>query len=421
MSHKNAYDVIVVGAGTSGLMAAINASQNGAKTLIIDKNPRPGKKLLLSGGTRCNVTNRTSRDNLIKHIPGNGKFLYGALNQFDQEDIIHFFESRGVALKEEDHGRMFPTTDSAKTILNCLLQELKAYNVPIIQSSPVQELVINNQKLEGVLCKNGETYKASQLILATGGKAYPKTGTTGDGYSFAKQAGHTITTLYPTEAPLLSKDWFIQDKRMKGVALRNVLVSLTDENQKLITAHQMDMIFTHFGYSGPAILRASGHVNQFLKSSGLSEVYLKVDLAPDQTTKELQETLEANRDKQVTNSLKSWMPEAMAKLLLTSLNIDETIAFKHLTHKAVDQLLQLIKNFQISAYGSKPIEKGFVTGGGVHTKEINPKTMESKMMPGLYFCGELLDINGYTGGYNITSAFVTGTVAGMHAAWKALE
>lgn len=413
------YDVIVVGAGSSGLMAAINAAQQGVKVLVIDKNRKPGRKLLLSGGTRCNVTNRTTREDLIKHIPGNGKFLYGALNQFDQEDIIEFFESRGVELKEEDHGRMFPTTDKSQTILDALLKELNLHDVEMKLNDPVKKVLYDSdaKKVTGVQTKSGETIHAGSVVLAVGGKAYPKTGTTGDGYKFAKAAGHTITHLYPTEVPLLSEDSYIKERTMQGVPLRDVNVTVWDEHDKPIVEHNLDMIFTHFGYSGPAILRCSGHVNQFLERTNAPVCRMSIDMTPDLNEETLKEQAENQRDKQVITILKQWMPERMAELICSQAEIEPAQPYKRLVHSEVDTLIHYTKAFPITAYGSKPIEKGYVTGGGVNTTEVNPKTMESKLMTGLYFCGELLDINGYTGGYNITSAFVTGTVSGRNAAW----
>ncbi|WP_028274213.1 NAD(P)/FAD-dependent oxidoreductase [Atopococcus tabaci] len=419
LKNSKRYDVIVVGGGSSGLMAAINAAQQGVNVLVIDKNRKPGRKLLLSGGTRCNVTNRTTREDLIKHIPGNGKFLYSALNQFDQEDIVEFFESRGVELKEEDHGRMFPVTDKSQTILDALLKELEQHDVTFKLHDPVDKVLydLDEKKVLGVKTKSGETFQAGSVILAVGGKAYPKTGTTGDGYKFAKAAGHTITQLYPTEVPLLSDDIYIKERTMQGVPLRDVNVTVWDENGKPIVEHNLDMIFTHFGYSGPAILRCSGHVNQYLERTHAPVCHLSIDLTPELSQETLKAQAENQRDKQVLTILKQWMPERMAELICTQVKIDPANPYKQMIHGQVDALMQYIKAFPITAHGSKPIEKGYVTGGGVATNEVNPKTMESKLMHGLYFCGELLDINGYTGGYNITSAFVTGTIAGRYAAW----
>lgn len=413
------YDVIVVGGGTSGLMAAIHAAKQGASTLLVEKNRVLGRKILLTGGGRCNVTNRTTIQGLVDHIPGNGKFLYSALSQFNQEDIIHFFESRGVALKEEDHGRMFPVTNKARTILDALLEEAKNVGVHIHTKVLVEGLVFDETKHQviGIAIKDQPTIYGKSVILAVGGRAYPGAGSTGDGYGFAKSAGHTIKRLYPTEAPILSNDPWIKDRSLQGVSLRDVTVSLYDQQHKIITQHQMDMIFTHKGYSGPAILRTSGHLNRYLYESNQPVAHLTIDLVPNGSIASLKEDAQSKRDKELLTLLKQWIPERLAQVILNHVDLSSDQPYRQLTPSQEEVLWQQVKSFAITATGTEPIEKGFVTGGGVATDEIEPKTMASKIMEGLYFCGELIDINGYTGGYNITAAFVTGAVAGQYAAW----
>lgn len=413
--------VIVVGAGTSGMMAAIQAARSGAQVTLLEKNSQAGRKLILTGGGRCNVTNNCDRQSLIEHIPGNGKFLYSALDQFDQEAIKAFFLKQGVPLKEEDHGRVFPVTDNARTIRDCLFNCLELYKVDIRYQASVNEILLDDQgHLAGVALEKGEQINGQALVLATGGMAYPKTGSTGDGYRLAQSVGHTCTEFYATEVPLLSSDPFIEDKSLQGLALRDVKVTLWKKAGKAIVSHLMDMIFTHFGYSGPAILRCSGHVNLHLRRSGEKTAHLSIDLTPHISKNDLMQACQDQRDKKLENLLKQWMPERLISVLLDRCQINPDQAFKHLVHHDQNNLLEMIKAFPITVYGSQPIEKGFVTGGGINLKEVNPSTMESKLLPGLYFCGELLDINGYTGGFNITAAFSTGAVAGQHAGEQVL-
>lgn len=420
------YDLIIVGGGTSGMMAAIHAGMQGANILVIDRNPRFGRKLVLTGGGRCNVTNNTSIEGLIDHIPGNGRFLYSALHAFGPQDIIQFFEQLGTELKEEDHGRMFPVTNRARTILETLDQAMDQYNIEKKTKSVVDGLLFNEEhtQVTGVVLEDGSKFYAKAVLLACGGEAYPRTGTKGDGYAFAKSAGHTITDLYATEVPVLSKDPWVVDKSMQGLSLRDVSVSVWGDQpnptSKPIFKQTMDMVFTHFGYSGPVVLRASGHINQYLKESGKKRCHLSIDLMPDVADEEWQSTTENLREKSIRNVLKEWMPERMADLICRKGKFDALQPFKQLNHSEAEDLYRLCRHFPLTAYGTQEIALGFVTGGGVNLKEINPSTMASKLVDGLYFSGELLDINGYTGGYNITVAFSTGAMAGTHAAWYAM-
>lgn len=416
-------NVIVVGGGTSGMMAAISAAENGAKVILVEKNKTLGRKLLVTGNGRCNVTNNRDKEEIIAHIPGNGRFLYSAFAQYDNYDIMDFFRSNGVALKEEDHGRMFPTTDKARTILEALIKIMDRLNIQVYTDAPVETVLYEDNKVKGVLLKDGRTLTASAVVLSVGGKAMPRTGSTGDGYKWAKKAGHTIKDLYPTESPVTSAEPFIQDRTLQGLSLRDINLSVLNKKGKNVVSHQMDMIFTHFGVSGPAVLRCSMFVHQTLKRDKTESVTMTIDSLPQTTTNELNQQLQklvkSDGDKAVKNALKGFVPERFLLFGLARLNIEENTPLKQLTAQQLELFAEFLKDFRFQANGSLPIEKAFVTGGGVNTKEVNPKTMESKLTQGLYFSGEFLDYNGYTGGYNITGAFITGRIAGKHAAQDA--
>lgn len=413
------YTVIVIGGGTSGMMAAIAAAEEGAKVLVIEKNKKLGRKLLVTGGGRCNVTNNRDADEIIAHIPGNGRFLYSAFHQFDNYDIINFFESNGVRLKEEDHGRMFPVTDKSKTILEALMAKMEQLNVTILTDNPVATVLYEDGAVKGVILEDGEEIHASAIILSTGGRAMPRTGSTGDGYKWAKKAGHTLKPLYPTEAPILSDEPFILDKTLQGLSLRDVALSVLNKKEKKVITHQMDMIFTHFGVSGPAALRCSMFVHQTMGRDKSDFVTMTLDVLPTfssgQLNQKFQQLIKNEGDKSLKNALKGLVPERYLLFAFDRLGLLETMPLKQCTPDQIQALAEFFKDFHFTANGTQPLEKAFVTGGGINTKEINPKTMESKLAKGLYFTGEILDINGYTGGYNITAAFVTGRIAGMHA------
>lgn len=418
-------DVIIIGAGPSGLMASIAAAENGSKVLVLEKGKKPGNKLAISGGGRCNVTNRLSHEEIIKNIPGNGRFLYGPFSVFNNEDIIHFFEGLGVPLKEEDHGRMFPVSNKAKDVINALLSEMERLNVRMKLETRVAKLLMDDEKVIGVRLTSGEEIRAHAVVIAVGGKAVPQTGSTGDGYPWAEKAGHTVTTLYPTEVPLLSNETFIKSKTLQGLALRDVAVSVLNKKGKVLITHQMDMLFTHFGLSGPAILRCSQYVVKERMKNGDNPVDIRIDSMPNLHEEDvfqlLLRTVKEDAKKQVSNSLKGIALERWLLFLFNLAGIDPSETGASLKTEKLRQLAKLLKGFTMHVNGTQPIEKAFVTGGGVSVKEIVPKTMASRKKDGLYFCGEILDIHGYTGGYNITSALVTGRIAGMSAGEYAQE
>ncbi|MGN7322773.1 NAD(P)/FAD-dependent oxidoreductase [Bacillus altitudinis] len=417
------YDVIIIGGGPSGLMAAIASAEHGASVLLIDKGNKLGRKLAISGGGRCNVTNRLPVEEIIKHIPGNGRFLYSAFSEFNNEDIISFFENLGIELKEEDHGRMFPVSNKAQSVVDALLDRLRVLNVTIRTNEKIKTVLYQDGQAAGIVTNNDEKISSHAVVIAVGGKSVPHTGSTGDGYAWAEAAGHTITELFPTEVPVTSDERFIKDKVLQGLSLRSVAVSVLNKKGKPVVTHVMDMIFTHFGLSGPAVLRCSGFVVKELKKQ--QTVRLQIDLYPKLNDEELFQKL--HRDlkdepkKAIKNVLKSWMQERYLLFLLERNGIDPQETFSGLAKDKLRAFAHDCKHFIVHANGTLSLDKAFVTGGGVSVKEIEPKKMASKKMVGLYFCGEILDIHGYTGGYNITSALVTGRLAGMNAALEVKE
>jgi predicted Rossmann fold flavoprotein len=419
--NKLNYDVVVIGGGPSGLMASIAAAEHGAKTLLIEKGNKLGKKLAISGGGRCNVTNRLPQDEVIKHIPGNGRFLYSAFSVFNNYDIIDFFEGLGVALKEEDHGRMFPVSNSAKDVVNALLNKMDELNVTVKINTPVKA-VHYGENQHTIILENGGKIDTKSLVIAAGGKAVPHTGSTGDGYAWAKKAGHTITELYPTEVALTSNEEFIKQKKLQGLSLRSIDLSVWNDKNKPIITHKMDMIFTHFGVSGPAVLRCSQFVVKELMK-GKKLVTMHLDALPEKHEEQLYQgiltSIEENPKRAIKNLLKGIVPERFLSFVLEKNHVSEDQKGANVGKDTIRSIVKDFKNFTFTVSGSLPLEKAFVTGGGVSTKEIVPNTMQSKVMERLYFCGEILDIHGYTGGYNITSALVTGRLAGMNAAFEA--
>lgn len=400
-------------------MAAISAAEFGANTLLLEKGNKLGTKLAISGGGRCNVTNRLPQKELIANIPGNGKFLYSAFSVFNNYDIIDFFEEMGVGLKEEDHGRMFPTSNSAKSVVDTLINKLNELKVEIKKNTPVQDIFFS-ETLHIILLENGEEVHTKSVVMAVGGKSVPYTGSTGDGYAWAKKAGHTVTDLYPTEVALKSNESFIKDKSLQGLSLRDVALTVLNQKRKPIITHKMDMVFTHFGISGPAVLRCSQFVvKEIIK--GREKVLMSLDTLPGVNKSELNEQIvnliDENPRKSFKNVIKGIIPERLLTFILNKNNIDDELKAGNVSKEMIELVVSSIKEFDFYVNGYLPIEKAFVTGGGISTKEIVPNTMASKIMERLFFCGEILDIHGYTGGYNITSALVTGRLAGMNAAF----
>lgn len=414
------YHTIIIGAGPSGLMAAYSASSNGKNVLLLEKKKGLGRKLRISGGGRCNVTNRLPYEEIIKNIPGNGKFLYSPFSTFDNESIIQFFESRSVQLKEEDHGRMFPVSNRAQDVVDALVDSIKQKGVEIRQETTVSSIESENQQITGVTLQDGTFIPAKTVIIASGGCSVPHTGSTGDGYKFAERLGHSITELFPTEVPIKSSEPFIKNKTLQGLSLQNVGLSVLKKNSKPRITHQMDMLFTHFGVSGPAALRCSQFVYKEQKSQKKTDIQMSIDAFPEIKAHDLElqivKKLKDEPNKAIKNALKGLVQERYLHFILQQSSIDLDVTYHHLSQQAIRTFVENLKSFTFTVNGTLPLDKAFVTGGGVNIKEIEPNTMASKICAGLYFSGEVLDIHGYTGGYNITSALVTGYVAGYNAA-----
>jgi predicted Rossmann fold flavoprotein len=416
---RNTWDVIVVGGGPAGLMACVGALRQHARVLLVEKGDRLGRKLIISGGGRCNVTNAGEIADIVKMIPGNGRFMYTAFNQFGNKDIIRLFEGLGVKLKEEDHGRMFPVTDKATTVAETLIRHLVDEGVVIKLQTAIDGPILEDGRIVGLRVRGGGEFRAKAVVIAVGGKSVPKTGSTGDGYAWAEAAGHTITPLFPTEVPIVLAAPWIQSKALQGLSLREVPLTLTNAKGKKLTTQTGDMVFTHFGVSGPAALRL-GHYVSVALAAGEGPLTLAIDLKPGSNADEVfNETLAMAREnpkKAAKNVLTGYVPERVAPLLLDLAGIPHDTTYAHLPKGKWQALAQLIKRLPATATGTLSIEEAFVTGGGVHLKEIDPKTMGSLKSEGLYFAGEILDVHAHTGGYNITIAFSSGFVAGTWAA-----
>lgn len=399
------YDCVIVGGGPAGMFAAITAAEHGSRVLLLEKNERLGKKLLITGKGRCNVTNHCTAQEVLQNVPRNGRFLYSAMNAFPPEQTITFFESNGCALKTERGNRVFPVTDRSQSILDCLRSKLRKTGVSI-RTAEVKRILTADGIVSGVETER-EVILAPRVILATGGVSYPATGSTGDGYKLASALGHTIVPLEGSLVPLEAEGEDCRD--MQGLSLRNVAVKLLDGKGKQLYSDFGELLFTHFGLSGPTVLSASAH----LRGGGCKIV---IDLKPALEEKKLNDRilrdLELYQNRSMENALTDLLPRSMIPVVLRRLGIDAGLQANSLKKQQRQALVKLLKGFSIEIKGKRPVEEAIITSGGVKVSEIDPKTMQSKKVPGLFFAGEIIDCDAYTGGFNLQIAWATAYAAG---------
>ena len=400
------YDVLVIGGGPAGMFAAITAAQQGKRVLLLERNDRLGKKLLITGKGRCNVTNNCDSAEILQNIPRNGRFLYSAMTEFPPKRIMDFLEDAGCRLKTERGNRVFPVTDKSQSVLDALQNEMRRYGVTV-RSARVKKILTDDSGVCGVETDRG-VYSSRSVILATGGVSYPTTGSTGDGYAMAKALGHTIIEPQGSLVPLETAGNDCQD--MQGLALRNVSVKLVSAKGKALYKDFGELLFTHFGVSGPTVLSASCH----LKGEGCKLVIdLKPALDEGKLNDRILRDLDMYQNRAMENALTDLLPRSMIPVVLRRLEIDSQMQANSLTKQKRRALVELLKAFPVEITGKRPVSEAIITSGGVKTSEIDPKTMESKLIPGLYFAGEIIDCDAYTGGFNLQIAWATAYAAGM--------
>ena len=412
--------VIVVGGGPAGMMSAITAAENGNEVTIIEKMPSFGKKLLITGKGRCNITSSLYMSEFIKNTPGNGKFLYSAFQNYTNKDIIEFLKKQGLEVKEERGNRIFPVTDKSIDVLNCFKKRIDELKIQYKLNTRVEKILIRNNEVLAVRTDK-EIIQTDKIILATGGKSYPLTGSTGDGYKIAKDIGHTIVPIKPSLVPL---EVYEKEacKKLQGLSLRNVGIKIIDDDRKKLVYEDFgEMIFTHFGISGPMILSSSAHLVKYKDIDYLLRnkyIRMSIDLKPALTEEQLDDRILRDfkefKNKQFKHSLDKLLPQKMIPLIIVLSKIDENKRVNEITKEERRNLVQLLKNFTITIKDFRPVEEAIITCGGINTKEINPKTMESKIIKGLYFAGEIIDVDAYTGGFNLQIAYSTGYTAGIN-------
>ena len=406
--------VVVIGGGAAGLMAAVIAGREGAKVTLLEKMNYVGKKMGITGKGRCNITNACDMSDFIKNTPGNGKFLYGAYERFTNEDLLQLLHDAGLETKVERGGRVFPASDSALDVRNTFMKLMKHYGVDVHLEEPVKKILVNDDVVTGVVTDK-ETYHADAVVIATGGKSYPATGSTGDGYILAAQVGHKITDIRPSLVPIVTEESWVKD--LMGLSLRNVELSIVAKN-KVQAKMFGEMMFTHFGITGPIVLSLSHTVGKLMRKKNIGtiglDINLKPALSPETLDKRLQKDFELYSKKQLINGMKDLLPSRLIPLIIELAGIDPQKPINQISKEERQQIGYMLQHMPLTVKGLRPVEEAIVTAGGISLKEFNPKTMESKLVKGLYGAGEVLDIDAFTGGYNLQAAFSTGYVAAMH-------
>ena len=406
--------VVVIGGGAAGLMAAVIAGREGAKVTLLEKMNYVGKKMGITGKGRCNITNACDMSEFIKNTPGNGKFLYGAYERFTNEDLLQLLHDAGLETKVERGGRVFPASDSALDVRNIFMKLMKHYGVDVHLEEPVKKLLVDDGVVTGVVTDK-ETYHADAVVIATGGKSYPATGSTGDGYILAAQVGHKITDIRPSLVPIVTEESWVKD--LMGLSLRNVELSVVAKN-KVQAKMFGEMMFTHFGITGPIVLSLSHTVGKLMRKKNIGtiglDINLKPALSPETLDKRLQKDFDLYSKKQIINGMKDLLPSRLIPLIIELAGIDPQKPINQISKEERQQIGYMLQHMPLTVKGLRPVEEAIVTAGGISLKEFNPKTMESKLVKGLYGAGEVLDIDAFTGGYNLQAAFSTGYVAAMH-------
>jgi len=409
--------IIVIGAGAAGLMAAVKAAENGADVILLEKMKRVGKKMLITGKGRCNITNTASVPELIKNMIGNGSFLNSAIRAFDNEDVVTFFNELGLVTKVERGGRVFPESDKAADVVGTMLRQLHRLGVKIETEMAVKRILVEDGRAVGIESMSGALYKSDAVILAAGGASYPGTGSSGDGYTMAEAIGHSIVPLRPSLIPLETEEEWV--KGTQGLSLRNVRVTALADGKK-IGEEFGEMLFSHFGVTGPIILSLSRVVADALNQGQFVElvINLKPALTPETLDKRIQRDFEKFIRKQLKNSLHDLLPSKLIQPVMDLSYLDGEKEIHQITKEERLRLLDTLQHLTLTVTKTRPLAEAIVTAGGVETKQISPKTMESKLVKGLYFAGEVIDIDGYTGGFNLQAAFSTGAAAGQYAVWN---